>query len=92
MLGAWTPLFWLVALLVALWWVSRRLAHYFMSLLLLLTNHEGFAVAAYAIFIFPGTLVHETSHWLAAKMVGVRTSSFDILPKFSRDGTIQLGS
>lgn len=92
MLGAWTPLFWLVALLVALWWVSRRLAHYFMSAMLLLTNHEGFAVAVYAIFIFPGTLVHETSHWLIAKMVGVRTSSFDVLPKLSRDGSIRLGA
>ena len=92
MLGAWTPLFWLVALLVALWWVSRRLAHYFMSSVYLLTQDEGLAVAAYAIFIFPGTLVHEISHWLIAKMVGVRTGSFDVLPKFSRDGTIQLGS
>ena len=92
MLGAWAPLFWLVALLVALWWVSRRLAHYFMSSMYLLTQNEGFAVAAYAIFIIPGTLVHEISHWLIAKMVGVRTGSFEILPKFSRDGTIQLGS
>jgi len=92
MLGAWTPLFWLVALLVALWWVSRRLAHYFMSSVLYLTQHEGLAVAAYAIFILPGTLVHETSHWLIAKMVGVRTEGFDILPKLSNDGTIRLGA
>ncbi len=92
MLGAWTPLFWLVALLVTLWWVSRRLAHYFMGSVYLLTQNEGFAVAAYAIFIIPGTLVHEISHWLIAQMVGVRTGSFDVLPKFSRDGTIQLGS
>ena len=92
MLGAWTPLFWLVALLVALWWVSRQLAHYFISIVLLFTDHESFAVAAYAIFIFPGTLVHETSHWLIARMVRVRTGSFDVLPKLSRDGTIQLGS
>ena len=92
MLGPWAPLFWTLALLVALWWVSRRLAHYFISSVYLLTHHEGLSVALYAIFIFPGTLVHETSHWLMAKLVGVRTGSFDVLPKFARDGTIQLGS
>ena len=92
MLNTWAPLLACLGLLVALWWVSRRLAYFFVSTLYLITRSQPVAVALYAILILPGTLVHETSHWLAARLTGVRTGNVTILPKLTRQGTLQLGS
>ncbi len=92
MLGSWAPLIWSLALLAALWWVSRQLAFFFVSVIYRLTRHEGAAASIYAIVILPGTLVHETSHWLMAKLVGVRTGGFTVLPQMGREGTLRLGA
>ena len=92
MLGPWAPLVWSLALLAALWWVSRQLAFYFVSVIYRLTRHEGAAASIYAIVILPGTLVHETSHWLMAKLVGVRTGAFTVLPQIGPKGTLRLGA
>ncbi|MDX1418227.1 MAG: hypothetical protein R3293_28765 [Candidatus Promineifilaceae bacterium] len=45
----------------------------------------------YAVILFPGVLIHELSHWITAKLLGVRTGSFSIIPRQNADGTIQLG-
>ncbi len=92
MLGPWAPLVWSLALLAALWWVSRQLAFFFVSVVFRLTHHEGAAASIYAIVILPGTLVHETSHWLMAKLLGVKTGNFTILPQMTPEGTLRLGS
>ncbi|MCP4166441.1 MAG: hypothetical protein GY759_11165 [Chloroflexi bacterium] len=91
MLDVWASLLWSIALLVALWWASRRLAYYFTGSVILLANNPTAAASLYAIFILPGTVIHELSHWLMAKLVGVRTGHVNIMPKLQRDGTIRLG-
>ncbi|NOX63214.1 MAG: hypothetical protein GXP42_14910 [Chloroflexi bacterium] len=93
MFGPWGPLIWSLALLAALWWVSRRLAFYFMSTLYALTRHETLTYALYAILILPGTLIHETSHWLMAQLVGVRTGKVSVLPQIKgKSGQLRLGA
>lgn len=91
MLEAWAPLLWTLVLVAALWWVSRRFAFFFMSAVLELTHSERTASGFYAIFILPGTIMHEASHWLMAKLVGVKTGQVRLLPTLSNTG-IRLGS
>lgn len=93
MLPAWAlSLLASLSLLAALWWVSRRLSFYFLSLAYLLLPRAEAAQALYAVFILPGTLMHELSHWLAAKMVGVRTGKINLLPQVKRDKSLRLGA
>ncbi|MCO6451427.1 MAG: hypothetical protein J5I90_11630 [Caldilineales bacterium] len=92
MLGAWTPLVASLALLLALWWMSRRLAFYFISTLYALTGNQLISTTIYALVILPGTLIHETSHWLMAQIVGVRTGAISVLPKSTGNGKLRLGS
>ncbi len=89
---SWTPLFSSLALLVALYWVSRKLAQSFVMTFYYLTRNEHAAMVLYVFFVLPGTLIHETSHWLMAQLVGVKTGNVNVLPKFQRKGPIRLGS
>jgi hypothetical protein len=93
MFGVWAPLFWSVLFLSAIWWLSRRQAFYLMSALYHLTRSQQVAIAGYVIFFWPGTLVHEFAHWIMAKILGVKTAGFHIIPDLkTKNGTIQLGS
>ncbi len=92
MFGVWAPLLWTAFFLVAIWWLSRRQAFYFLSALYHLTRSQQAAVVAYAIFFLPGTVVHEFAHWIMAKILGVKTAGFHVLPKLGKKGEIRLGS
>lgn len=49
------------------------------------------ALMAYAFLLLPGVALHETSHWAAARLLGVRATSFSLLPRLTRNGTLRLG-
>lgn len=91
MLGPWAPLVWSLVLLAAVWLSGRQLARYFLSTVYLLTRSQNAAGSLYAIVLLPGTVVHEVSHWLMAKLVGVRTGSISLFPSRGRGGSYQLG-
>lgn len=44
-----------------------------------------------AIIYFPGTVLHELSHYFAAKLLFVQTGRISLLPHFKEDG-LELGS
>lgn len=44
------------------------------------------------VVLLPGVILHEFSHWLAAKLVGVRTAGMSLMPEIKRGGTIRLGA
>lgn len=92
MFGSWATLVWSLTLLVVLWLVSRRLTFYGLSLLYVLTGNQNTAIGIYALLILPGTILHEASHWAMAKLVGVKTGKFSVLPKFTAQRTLQLGA
>lgn len=54
---------------------------------------RNFKISLYAIwlFFFPGTLLHEFSHFLVAKLLGVTVSDMEFYPKYEKD-TLKLGS
>ncbi|MDX9955281.1 MAG: hypothetical protein RBT75_14350 [Anaerolineae bacterium] len=73
-------------LLLADRWLHRHLQ----GLMFLLTNDAEISVWLYALTLFPGVLLHESSHALTARILGVRIGRLSILPR--RVGKkIQLG-
>ena len=50
------------------------------------------ALWIFFLVFLPGTLVHELSHWLVAKLLGVPTGRIVIWPQAKRDGTLWLGA
>src|SRR3990170_5216778 len=49
------------------------------------------ARAFFSLLFFPGVLLHETSHYLAARLLGVKTGRFSLLPQPLPDGRLRLG-
>ena len=86
-----TPLFWVIFSLIILLFLQRWIHTHLHGLSLLLMGKPERAVVLYALILFPGVLLHEVSHWLAATFLGVRTGTLSLIPKQQSDGTIQLG-
>jgi len=87
----WMPLLWLILLFAPLLSIKRWLSRHLQGIgLLVFGNQEG-ATALHYIVLLPGVILHEFSHWLAAKLVGVRTGGISLLPQIKRGGTIRLG-
>lgn len=58
-------------------WLHRHLQ----GLLLLLTRKETIALGVYAVLFLPGVVLHEGSHYLAAKLLRVPTHGFSLIPR-----------
>ncbi len=91
MIDALMPFIWVIIALLILVLMQRWIHTHLHGISLLLTGKSDRAVILYALILFPGVLLHELSHWVTARLLGVRTGSFSILPKRQRDGFIQLG-
>ncbi len=85
------PFFWVTISLPVLLVLQRWIQTHLHGISLLLTGKPERAVYLYAGILFPGVLIHELSHWLTAKLLGVRTGSFSIIPRQKPDGSLQLG-
>lgn len=80
-----------VIALVVLLFLQRWIHSHLHGVSLLLTGRPEWAVILYAVVLFPGVVLHEGSHWLAATLLGVRTGGVSLLPRRQPDGTLQLG-
>ena len=85
------PYIWVAIALFVLILMQRWIHAHLHGVSLLLTGRPQWAVALYAIILFPGVLLHEVSHWLMATILGVRTGSMSLIPRLQPDGTVQLG-
>lgn len=74
-------------LILAQRWIHRHLR----GVALLLSGDEQSAVIIYALVLFPGVVLHELSHWLSAKLLGLRTAGLSLRPTAHEDGSLQLG-
>ncbi len=45
----------------------------------------------FSLFFFPGVLLHELSHFVAAVLLGVKTGRFSLIPQAMPDGRLRLG-
>ncbi len=71
--------------------LQRRLHFEAQALLLLLTRRHEIAQALFALLLFPGVLLHEVSHFLVARLLGVRTGRVSLLPQAQEGGRLRLG-
>jgi len=88
----WTTLLHFGAAALALWLVQRQLHRHIQGLVLLLTASGDLAALAHFLLLLPGIVVHELSHWLAARLLGVRVGPISIGPERKRGAQIRFGS
>lgn len=84
-------LYWSLGLLGLLLILQRALHGELMAILLLLTRRMNVAMVGFSVLFFPGVLLHEFSHWLTARLLGVRTGRVWLLPERMPDGTLRMG-
>jgi len=87
---SWIPLFGLAVTLALLLLIERWIHRHLQGTMLLLTGDREIAVVLYALPLMPGILLHEISHALVAKLLGVRVGRVSVRPKLT-DERIQLG-
>ena len=91
--GAWAPLVALVVTLLALFWLKRRITNSLQELSMRLVDDPDVALIVYFVIVLPGVVVHELSHWLMAKLLGVRVSRPAFGPvRKGRSKRVSLGS
>ncbi len=71
--------------------VQIKLHQEVMMISLLIMRRESSANILFFIFFLPGIVLHEGSHWLAAKLLRVPVGDISVKPKMLRDGRIRLG-
>lgn len=84
-------LIWLLAALVLLVFLQRTLHRQIQAVLLILTRRPSLTQGIFAFIFLPGVFLHESSHFLMAKLVGVRTGRFSLIPKAQSNGKLRLG-
>lgn len=82
---------WLLLLLGPLILFQRALHREIQAIFLLITRRADVALVIFSILFFPGVLLHETSHYLMAAMLRVRTGRFSLIPRNLGYGRLQLG-
>jgi len=88
---SWDGLIWLLLLLAPALLLQRGLHFELQAIFLILTRHENAAIGMFSLLFLPGVLLHELSHFLMARLLGVRTARFSILPSILPGGKLQLG-
>jgi len=91
---AWTyldGLGWLLLTLGPLLLSQRWLHREIQLVLYLITHRQAVTLVLFSLLFFPGVLLHESSHYLAARLLGVRTGGFSLLPTLLPDGNLRLG-
>lgn len=86
-----TSLWWLLLSLVPLLLLQRMLHREVQTIFLLITRRSDLSIALFAVTFFPGVLLHEGSHYLAARLLRVRTGRFSIIPRPLPNGRLQMG-
>jgi hypothetical protein len=81
----------LLALIALLVFTQRRLHREVQATFLLLTRQVDVAMVLFSLLFLPGIALHEFSHWLTARLVGVRTGRFSVIPRRMENGRLRLG-
>ena len=61
-------------LLVTLWWLSWRIGLLIQEIVYQITGSDNLAMVILFLIYLPGILIHEASHWLTARILGLKTS------------------
>jgi hypothetical protein len=84
-------LVWFGVTLLPLALLQRLLHRELQAVLLILSGSREFTIALFSLIFFPGVLLHEFSHFMAALLLGVPTPGFSLIPRVLPDGKLRLG-
>jgi hypothetical protein len=82
---------WFLLMLLPLVFLQRFLHREIQAVILLLTRNIQLTIGLFSVLFFPGVFLHELSHFLMARVLGVRTRGFSLIPQSLDDGRLQLG-
>jgi len=82
---------WFLVMLVPLVFLQRLLHREIQAVLLIITRNPQLTVGIFSIIFFPGVFLHESSHFLMAKLLRVRTGKFSLIPTTLPNGRLQMG-
>jgi len=71
--------------------LQRRLHWEIQAIFLLMTRRHDIAIVLFSLLFLPGVFIHEVSHYVMARLLGVRTGRLSIIPRPMEDGRLQLG-
>jgi len=92
MLSSFTGLFWFVLLLLPLVFLQQVLHKEIQASLYLASGGSAsITMGVFSFIFFPGVLLHEFSHFLVAKLLGVRAHGFSIIPRMMPEGYLRMG-
>jgi len=91
MLTSFDGLFWLLLSLVLLLFLQRALHREIQAIFLISTRNPNATILIFSLIFLPGVFLHELSHLLMAKLLGVPTGQFSLLPEMMPDGSLRLG-
>ncbi|GAB4548471.1 MAG: hypothetical protein Fur002_25340 [Anaerolineales bacterium] len=77
--------------LAPLVFIQRLLHREIQAAFIILTRSKSLSIALFSLLFLPGVFLHELSHFLMAKLLGVRTGRFSLIPAALPDGRLQLG-
>lgn len=78
--------------LLPLVYLQRFLHRELQIIIYLITRNKPLTIALFSLLFLPGVMLHEASHYLTAKILGVRTGRFTVIPQAVKDGGLILGS
>jgi len=81
----------LLLLLAPLIYLPRFLQREIQSVFLLITRNPAVSMVLFSLMFLPGVFMHEISHFLMARILGVKTGRLSLIPKKLENGRIQLG-
>jgi hypothetical protein len=82
---------WLLLMLGPLLFAQRWLHQEIQLVFYLITRSQALALGLFSLLFFPGVLLHELSHYLMARLLGVRTGRLSLLPSLMENGKLRLG-
>jgi hypothetical protein len=82
---------WLLLTLGPLLLFQRWLHQEIQLVLLLITRRHAATLVLFSLLFFPGVLLHEASHFIAARLLLVRTGEFSLIPAVMPGGKLRLG-
>ena len=84
-------LIWLIIVTLLMLLLKRWIHRHVQGIGLLLTGDSDRSFLLYSLLLFPGTVVHELSHFAAALFLDVRVRKLSLIPTRQPDGPVRLG-
>ena len=78
--------------LIILFLLARSFSKHFFRFWFILTKSKIWSIRLMSVFLLPGTLIHELSHWLVAEILQVPTGKMSLMPEVVDGSGVKLGS